>query len=297
MTEKLTTPNYSQVLNSYIDKRSYFGIFGNSAPLYLAMGNHDGELGWLLNGTEKNIAVWATKARKFYYPNPYSDSFYTGDNKEEPFVGLRQNYYAWQWGDALFVVLDPYWYSQKGKTSPGWGLTLGKEQYDWLKSTLETSNAKFKFVFSHSLFGGSDPSCAGNMRVGVESAKFHEWGGQNADGTWGFDANRPGWGKTIHQLLVDNHVTIFFHGHDHFFGRQELDGVIYQECPQSGSRNDKNSAADYGYVDGVFMSNPGHVRVTVSNNEVTVDYVKTYLLAEESGGHKSGEIAYSYVIK
>jgi hypothetical protein len=134
------------------------------------------------------------------------------------------------------------------------------------------------------------------MRGGVESARFYEWGGQNADGTWGFDTNRPGWGEPIQQLLVDNNVTILFHGHDHFFARQELDGVVYQECPQPGSRNDNNSAAAYGYVDGVFMSSPGHVRVTVSDDTVTVDYIRTYLPGEAPLGHSNGEVAYSYTL-
>jgi hypothetical protein len=297
MSEKLDLQSYTQVANNYADKRTYFNIFGNSVPLYLAIGNHDGESGGALNGTENNMAVWASRARQLYYLNPSPDEFYSGDSKEPPFVGLRGNYYMWEWGNALFVVLDPYWYSAGIKGSSGWDISLGKEQYNWLKATLEKSTAKFKFVFSHNLIGGADMGSAGKSRGGAEAAMFYEWGGENADGTWGFDKYRPGWGKPIHQLLVDNNVTIFFHGHDHLFAKQELDGVIYQECPQPSARNDKNSADAYGYVDGVFMSSPGHMRVTVSNNEVTVDYVKTYLPAEESGGHTNGKVAYSYTIK
>ncbi|MCX6013643.1 MAG: metallophosphoesterase, partial [Chloroflexi bacterium] len=166
---------------------------------------------------------------------------------------------AWTWGDALFVVLDPYWYSQGGKNPSGWNLTLGKEQYDWLATTLEKSHAKYKFVFTHNLVGGLDMGGTGNMRGGVEAAGFYEWGGNNADGSWEFDKNRQGWGKPIHQLLVDNHVTIFFHGHDHFFGKQELDGVVYQECPQPGAINDKNHADEYGYKSGTFVDGSGHL--------------------------------------
>jgi hypothetical protein len=296
MNEKLNLQSYTQVANNYIDKRTYFGIFSNSVPLYLAIGNHDGESGGALNSTENNIAVWASKARELYYLNPSPDAFYSDDSINAPFVGLRGNYYAWEWGDALFVVLDPYWYSAIIKGSSGWDVSLGREQYNWLKSTLEKSTSKFKFVFAHNLIGGADMGSAGKSRGGAEAARFYEWGGQNTDGSWGFDKYRPGWGKPIHQLLVDNHVTIFFHGHDHFFAKQELDGVIYQECPQPSSRNDKNSADAYGYLNGVFMSSPGHIRITVSNNTVIVDYVKTYLSGEELTGHKNGEVAYSYTV-
>ena len=70
----------------------------------------------------------------------------------------------------------------------------------------------------------------------------------------------------IHQLLVANHVTAVFHGHDHLFVKQELDGIIYQEVPQpSAARaNATDSAAEYGYVQRRFLGSPGHLRVTVS---------------------------------
>jgi hypothetical protein len=297
MTEKSAPRSYPQVANNYIDKRSYFSIFANSVPLYLAMGNHDGESGRALNGTENNMAVWASKARKLYYLNPYPDNFYSGDIKEAPFVGLRQNYYAWEWGDALFVVLDPYWYSQSGKNFTAWNMSLGQEQYNWLKTTLEKSRAKFKFVFAHNLVGGFDLGSTGNMRGGTEAAGLYEWGGQNSDGSRGFDQNRPGWGMPIQQLLADNKVTIFFHGHDHFFARQELNGVVYQECPQPGSKNDKNHADEYGYKNGTFLDGSGHIRVMVSEAQVKVDYVRTYLPGEAPSGHQNGEIAYSYTIR
>jgi hypothetical protein len=289
--------SYQELINRYIEERSFFSILCNSAPLFLVNGNHEGENGWELNGTSDNIAIWATKARKLYYPIPFSGNFYSGSTKEEPIVGIRQSYYSWVWGDALFVVLDPYWYTESAKRPSGWDWTLGKEQYEWLKTTLEKSTAKFKFVFCHNLVGGFDMSSEGKNRGGTEAAKFYEWGGLNIDRTWGFDQNRPGWGKPIHQLLVENNVTIFFHGHDHFFARQELDGVVYQECPQPGSINDKTHAKEYGYVDGVFIGSPGHIRVMVSGDVVTVDYIRTYPPERETSGHVNGEVAYSYTIR
>ncbi len=300
-----TPSTYEAVSAISIDRRGYFDIFARSVPLYLVLGNHDGEQAYNLNGTENNMAIWATEARKLYYPNPSPDSFYTGDVTAEPFVGLREGYYAWEWGDALFVVLDPYWYTKAVKSiATGWDWTLGKAQYTWLKTTLAKSEAKFKFVFSHNLVGGFDPSLnknipagSGNGRGGSEAAHFYEWGGQNTDGSPGFDQNRPGWGKPIHQLLVDNHVSIFFHGHDHFFGKQELDGVTYQECPQPGSMSSSNHASEYGYTDGIFLGSSGYMRITVTGTSATVDYVMTYLPGEETATQKNGGVAYSYSIK
>jgi hypothetical protein len=89
-----------------------------------------------------------------------------------------QAYYAWEWGDALFVVLDPYWNQPVAPELSGdWSLTLGREEYDWLKRTLENSTSTYKFVFAHNLVGGLNLD--GAMRGGVEVAKYLEWGGYN----------------------------------------------------------------------------------------------------------------------
>ena len=84
------------------------------------------------------------------------------------FVGLRRDYYAWTWGDALFVVLDAYRYLPSAKP-PKWDWTLGTAQYDWFKQTLEASTSTFKFVFIHHLLG--------QARGGARIANLYEWGG------------------------------------------------------------------------------------------------------------------------
>jgi hypothetical protein len=289
-SEKQPGVNQDIITERHALYRPYFGIVCHSAPLFLALGNHEGECGWRLDGTPGNVAVMAANTRTKYYPNPVPDEFYSGDSKTEDFVGLRQNYYAWEWGDALFVVLDPYWYTT---TKPDWGWTLGFDQYTWFKNTLAASKAKFKFVFCHNLVGGS----GNDARGGAEFAHLFEMGGNNTDGTYGFDQNRPGWGKPIQAIMVENHVTIFFHGHDHFYGKQEKGGVIYQEVPQPSNRSIMNiSAEEYGYVNGMFLPGRGHLRVTISPERAKVDYVKTYLPSEENATRRNGEIADSYTI-
>ena len=64
-----------------------------------------------LDGTPNNPAVMAAIARNQFFALPAPDDFYSGDKKELEFVGLLRDYYAWTWGDALFVVMDPYWHS------------------------------------------------------------------------------------------------------------------------------------------------------------------------------------------
>lgn len=295
MSEKFAG-SYADTVALHLKQRPYFGTVSHSAPLMLVLGNHEGELGWLLDGTPDNVAVWATAVRKIYYPNPVPDGFYTGDTSVDPEVGQREGYYAWTWGDALFVVLDPFWNTttKPGQSGDNWDWTLGRPQYDWLVQTLTTSRARFKFVFLHHLLGGTNTEGRG----GIAAAPYYEWGGRNGDGTWGFDAHRPGWGSPVHQLLVENGVDVVFHGHDHLFVKEDLDGVVYQEVPQPShpALNATGSAAGYGYTTGTVISSSGHLRVAVSASEATVEYVRAYLPASETPTRHNGDVAYRYIL-
>jgi len=297
MTEKLNITSLEGTVGTYADIRPHFGLIGADAPLILVNGNHEGELGWFLNGGDQNLAVWCTQTRQKYYPNPVPGAFYSGSTTPEPLTGIRDSYFAWTWGDAQLIVLDPFWYTRsKPKQQPdsNWGWTLGKTQYDWLKQALETSSAKFKFVFIHNLVGGRDKDARG----GIESAGYYEWGGKNQDGSWGFGQQRPGWGLPIHPLMVKNRVSAIFHGHDHVFVKQDLDGIVYQECPQpSISRYDNIALAqDYGYINGKVIGSSGHLRVTVTAEKATVEYIRAYLPKDETSSQRNGQVAYAYTI-
>lgn len=274
--------------------RPYFGSVCHSIPLFICLGNHEGENDYFLGMTPpENLAVYATLWRKFYYPNPFPDGFYTGNMEEEPYgIGKPENYYAWTWGDALFVVLDAYRYQCDTSAKPkNWDWTLGTTQYQWFKNTLEQSSSAFKFVFIHQL--------RGQGRGGVADAKYFEWGGYEGNGTvWGFDTNRPGWDKPIHQLMVDNHVNILFHGHDHLFAHEVLDGLVYQELPMpSDSTYEIGMLANAdAYLTDKFDGS-GHVRVKVTPECVKVDFVRAYLSADTiTGLHHNREVAFSYTL-
>jgi hypothetical protein len=129
-------------------------------------------------------------------------------------------------------------------------------------------------------------------------ASFNEWGGKNSDGTEGFKEHRPGWDMPVHQLLVKNHVTAVIKAHDNFFARQELDGIVYQMVPQpSFAGNDRiRDLENYGYKQGTFIGNSGHVRVTVSAEKVRVEYVRSRLPTDATAAHPNGEIGCSYEI-
>ena len=313
----------AQANSSYLNIRTnYFSIISPSVPIFLALGNHEQEEGWHMGDTGFAVEppIMSANARNEYFlnPDPLLSSFYTG-NTDTSYTGITtsndhtiQDYYAWTWGDALFVVIDPYWYSTTkpyvgdeggGESStPGsgnrWDWTLGVAQYEWLEQTLQNSTAKYKFIFAHQVAGGLDDYGRG----GAYAVPYVEWGGDNDDGTtWAFNTNRTdlnaAWTVPIHQLLVNTHVTAFFHGHDHEYAHEQRDGVVYQEVPMAAD-------ATYGYgfglytVDGVYtlkvLPNSGHLRVTVDPiNGVTVQYVRASLAA---AGGTNGAIADSYNI-
>lgn len=276
------------------DYRQYLGSICHSIPFYISLGNHEGENDYYLNqNPPNNLAVWGTYWRKYYYPNPSPNAFYSGNLDNEPYgIGNPENYYAWTWGDALFVVLDVYRYENINSDKPqNWDWSLGYKQYSWLRTTLETSTAKYKFVFAHHI--------RGQGRGALTNAKLFEWGGYEADGkTYGFDKNRPGWGKPIHQLFKDNGVNIFFQGHDHLFAHEIFEGVHYQEVPMpSDSTYMIGKLANADAYTSDTLDGTGHIRVSVSTSCVKVDYVKAYLPKDTlDGKHKNREIGFSYTV-
>ena len=284
---------YKRAESQYLAQRYYIGRIAHSVPVLMTLGNHDGEKGERLTGSPDSMPLWSVGMRKKYFPNPEPGGIYSGSKASAAGSGLLQNYYAWEWGSALFIVLDPFWASTQKRSDDNWGMTLGEEQYRWLTTTLENSKAPFKFVFIHHLVGG----LGRDVRGGVLPARYMEWGGKNADGSEGFAEHRPGWALPIHQLFVKNGVSIVFHGHDHLFVKEELDGIVYQEVPQPGHpTGGTRSAEEYGYS-GVILGSSGHVRVTVAPREARLDYVRSIVPGVTKGSLANGEVEHSYTLR
>jgi len=311
----------------YQRQRSYLAPLSASTPIFLVNGNHEEAGGWMLDGSATNPAVCAGSARTRFFPLPAPDSFYTGDTTPVPGIGLLRDYYAFTWGDALFVVLDPYWHSpvqvdatpggghgvgnggghggggggsnhgaghgNRDNQDPGnrdrnlWQVTLGDAQYQWLRQTLASSHARYKFVFAHHILGTG--------RGGIEEASTYEWGGYDPRGAATFRQMRPSWPEPIHQLFVRYGVTIFFQGHDHLFAHQLKDGVVYQETPNPADPTYTAFNRD-AYRSGDVLPNSGHLRVTVSPANVRVEYIRSYLPADATAAHPDGELAFSYTV-
>ncbi len=311
-----STLTQSFVDDIYINQRRFLGTMANSTALFPVNGNHEEARFSLLGTPLHDVSIFAGRARTRYFPVPTPNEFYSGDAEPVPGIGLLGDYFAFEWGDALFVSLDHYWHSPRVSESIGgmgvgmgsrppwseiedewnaltrrtgnlWDATIGDPQYEWLKSTLEESDAKYKFVFTHHVLGTG--------RGGIERATKYEWGGYTDEGVREFEKERPNWELPIHQLMVETGVTIFFQAHDHIFARQVLDGIVYQSVPNPAddtyTARNKNA-----YLSGEILDNSGYLNVTVSREQVRVDYIKSYLPEHEVEGRAHGEVAYSYIL-
>ncbi len=299
---------FKDTLPQYMAQRYYFGQLCHSVPLFMVLGNHDGEVGYANDGPN-SMSPWSFAERTRYFPAPEimdggdGKAMYSGRTSYAK--GQGANYYEFTWGDAQFIVLDPFWFTTakpRGGGGPGagrdkkdadvantdenWTRTLGKDQYDWLTRTLEGSKAKHRFVFIHHLVGGLGKA----NRGGVESSVFFEWGGKNADGSAGFAEHRLGWAMPIHDLLVKHHVSAVFHGHDHLYVRSERDGVVYQCVPQPGNvAGGTRSAAEYGYKLGTIFGSPGYLRVRVAAEKATIEFIRSAVVNVDDAGNRRGD--------
>ena len=109
--------------------REYLDEIHDSIPFFFVLGNHEGELGFNFGV----LAQWSENARLLYIPNPDNNTYPEGGSDKE-------NYYAFTWGDALFIMLDPYRYTTIEPTGEGNSLndwTLGSTQLQWLEQILQ----------------------------------------------------------------------------------------------------------------------------------------------------------------
>jgi hypothetical protein len=314
------TSSQADTNQAYLNQRPYIGNYAASTPVFLTPGNHENEEGWNWDDTPFSKALASIQARKAYYPTPNPTTpggFYTTDSVVHPEIagdGYAEGYYAFEWGDALFVVINPFHFTMTnpyGATAgedndevvsgDQWVWSLGADQYTWLKQTLQDSDAQFKFVLSHHVTGGQlvTGGAAGApeyVRGGANAADYWEWGGRDDAETYAFDTERPGWGDPIQQLFIDNGVTAYFHGHDHQYAYEIVDGVVYQSMP-SASMTDSSGFSLYSESDPEtykVLPSAGYLRVTVSPSTglATADYVRS----SSTGGGINGTVSYTYTM-
>ncbi len=233
----------------YLNYRNFLGGVMGRAANFNVVGNWDGENG---NFTEEERAR-SREQRLLYMPAPNDLTYLEGGNGNE-------DYYAFTWGDALFVVLNVMSYTPTAhelSSYPGvpddW--TLGVDQFYWLNDTLASSASKWRFLFIHHAVGGS----AGDFN-------------NSAYGRGGGNAAYVGEQEKIHSMMLRYGVQIFFYGHDHVFTDMVVDGIHYT-LPGSAGAPWLFDTSITGYPRNEYYMYSGHARVEVNENTTRVVFL------------------------
>jgi hypothetical protein len=233
----------------YLNYRRLLGDATANAAHFVVIGNWDGENGC---NTPDEIAR-SISQRLIYAPGPSPTTYPEGGS-------ANQDYYAFTWGDALFVVLNVMTYTPTCHLlgyDPGlpddW--TLGADQLAWLQRTLAGATSKWRFLFIHHTVGGAaaDPADTAYGRGGGQAAHVGEQ-------------------DKIHALMLQYGVQVFFYAHDHVFTDIVVDGIHYA-LPGSAGAPWKFDESETGYTQ--YWTDSGFARVHVAPDQVKVDFIST----------------------
>jgi hypothetical protein len=289
-----------EVEQRYREAREEIDLVGHSVPFILVRGNHEEVNGWDTNGTPNNTAIWSGTMLLKYFPPPIPDSFYEGNATPFPHLGLPGNYFAFTAGSLRVRALDPYLFSttrphnghgETGGSLNGWDWRLGTQQYDWLRADLIEHRTPFSLVALHHLSSCYTGSGEYYGRGGIEIAKHEvdgrpsfEWGGEDSLGTDVLAMKRPDFEHgAVHDLLVSEGNQVILKGHDHFHGRQSLDGMTYVTLAKPDDTGEQMGHlygwrffAYYPEALTLFRQNSGFFQVVADGEEAQYSYVQTY---------------------
>jgi hypothetical protein len=251
---------YSMVMRP---TRNGFGSYKGVSDLcgdggyYLVRGNHEG----LSDTDPAKRKRLVTKLLKLFVPNPDGATYPQGGSQDSDY---DQGYFAFEWGDVLFVAMDVVKYKEPKKLNPSPArFHIGQAQLDWLTGVLQNSPRRWKFVFMHHLFGGSD-----NYGRGGAAFAFQYEHAQV-------------------QALAEQYGAHVFHGHDHLLAEESANGVLCYCCGLAWGAQLAHAyeRADTLYPNGFIATscnaeppaceNNGYMVVDVTPTQVTIRY-KTY---------------------
>jgi phosphodiesterase/alkaline phosphatase D-like protein len=232
--------------------RRQIGPLSINSPHFPVIGNWSGESGKF---PEKSIEMVAG-VRQAFLPGPNHLTYPQGGSE-------REDYYAFSWGDALYVILNIQTYSKPSRPDELPSLTmdvnqvtewtLGEKQMAWFATTLGKAKERFRFVCMHHPAGGNAGNAA-NTIYGRGGARSWNTGEQ----------------ARIHALMKKHRVQIFFYGHDHVFVDDVVDGIHYA-LPGSCGAPWKFTRQETGYER--FWPDSGHAQLEVTPDKASVSFI------------------------
>ena len=245
-----TNPN--RAISAYAQYRRQIGPLSVNCPHFAILGNWSGESGKF---PEKNIQIVAA-VRRNLLPGPNHQTYPQGGSEGE-------DYYAFSWGDALYIMLNIQTYSKPSAPEKFPTLmadvnrieewTLGEKQMSWFETTLRNATERFRFVCVHHPAGGN---------AGDTLNTLYGRGGSRAWNT--------GEQLRIHNLMKKHKVQIFFYGHDHVFVDDVVDGIHYT-LPGSCGAPWHFTKEETGYER--FWPESGHAQLDITPEKATVTFI------------------------
>ena len=244
--------NANGAVSAYARYRRQIGPLSLNAPYFSVIGNWCGESGKF---PEANIEI-AASVRRALMPGPNHLTYPQGGSE-------REDYYAFSWGDVLYIVLNIQTYSRPSNPAAFPTLmadvnkitewTLGEKQMAWFETTLKKATERFRFVCMHH-------PAAGNAGDALNT--LYGRGGPRA---WNLGEQ-----LRIHNLMKKHKVQIFFYGHDHVFVDEIVEGIHYT-LPGSCGAPWKFTKEETGYER--FWPDSGHAQLDVTPEKATVTFI------------------------
>lgn len=264
----------------WLRMRKLYSALTPSIPIFIVLGNHDGETQW------NPMAKWGAYWREKLFAQPRATTYAEGGHPEG-------KYYAFTWGadknnrgGVLFIALNTTAFT--GPSFPvkidQW--SLGEEQRLWLENVLKEAEKHWIFLCSHHVLGGW-PAGPEETRRDIAYGRgplftaddYKEYGQpEKIEQVW------------ITQKAMDNGVRAFLYGHDHIFyskrigfGLNNLD--LYGLCVGStkyvgekmwwgGSLWQKHYGS-WNRTPPDFIGPSGITRATIGAEEAKFEYIVT----------------------
>lgn len=191
-------------------RKAFSGLTPNM-PVLFALGNHDGESSW--DAARTRAREWRQKL----FPLPTDATYNEGGHP-------NGNYYGFSWGNdrnnkggAQFLVLDSTGFvGPQPKKPEDW--TLGTDQLDWFKGTLERTDPEWRFACFHHVLGGW-PSGSHEAEAGYSYGRGPLFTSDDYKGL--ADVSKVEQIK-VTDLAKANGVRAFLYGHDHIFKTRRI---------------------------------------------------------------------------
>jgi len=135
-------------------------------------------------------------------------------------------YYSFDWGDARFIILDPYTYTTSYPEICSNGFTLGTTQQAWFEGQVSGNTKIWTLIFIHQTGGVA----SGVDYTDTSAITIDECYGRGGATTL---QNTSLWTE-IYKGVRHRRNIVLFHGHDHVFAHSEKDGLNVIGCPGVG---------------------------------------------------------------